>query len=248
MARARNIKPSITTNEKLADLKPFARILFIYLPMFADCEGKLEDRPRRIKAQMFPFDSVDVDNLLTTLDEAGFITRYSVSNSNYILIDKFLKHQNPHKNERDIGSKIPYPDKDGTKTEVVPAHDETDPADSLNLSPDSLNTDSSGKASVAVVWDFFLETFPDKKISLTPKRREKIKTALKNNPVEFLKTAITNFSKDNWKDRYKFSDIIHCFKNQETIERWINFTTEKPKTQAQLDIETEYDKLFEGKK
>jgi hypothetical protein len=44
--------------------------------MLADREGRLEDRPARIKAEAFPYwPVVDVENLLKSLTQTGFITR-----------------------------------------------------------------------------------------------------------------------------------------------------------------------------
>lgn len=99
MARARNIKPGIMENEDLAELDPFARLLFIYLWMLADREGRLEDRPKKIKVKALPYDDVDADALLNSLQSKGFIVRYTVSGVGYIQILSFLKHQKPHSNE-----------------------------------------------------------------------------------------------------------------------------------------------------
>ena len=50
-------------NEELADLDPIARLLFIYLWMLADREGRLEDRPKRIAGRALPYDrEADVDD------------------------------------------------------------------------------------------------------------------------------------------------------------------------------------------
>jgi hypothetical protein len=92
-------------NEDLADLAPIARLLFIYLWMLADREGRLEDRPRKIKAKALPYDEVDADELLDELKAAGFIARYEVKGQRYIQIVTFLKHQKPHSNE--IESNLP---------------------------------------------------------------------------------------------------------------------------------------------
>lgn len=106
MARARNIKPSIMDNDELAALDPLNRLLFIYLWMLADKEGRLEDRPKRIAAQALPYDrTADVGAMLDDLQSAGFIVRYSVEGLNYIQIMAFSKHQNPHVREAD--SEIP---------------------------------------------------------------------------------------------------------------------------------------------
>lgn len=109
MARSRNIKPAIMDNEELAELPFEARLLFIYLWMLADREGRLEDRPKRIAAQALPYDrDVDVINTLTLLQRSGFIERYEAQGSRYIQITGFTKHQVPH--HKEAASEIPPPD------------------------------------------------------------------------------------------------------------------------------------------
>lgn len=113
--RARSLKPGFFENEFLAELGPYAQLLFAGLWGLADREGKLEDRPARIKAQVFPYYEPDpeVDELLDMLDRAGFIMRYRVENGSYIKILTFIKHQNPHRKESP--SFIPEPDQGQTK-------------------------------------------------------------------------------------------------------------------------------------
>lgn len=114
MARARNIKPSFFTNDKLAECEPLARLLFAGLWTIADKEGRLEDLPRKIKILTLPYDDCDCDKLLSQLEEHLFIERYQVENNNYIQIVNFKKHQNPHVKE--AASSIPAPDKHHTST------------------------------------------------------------------------------------------------------------------------------------
>ena len=102
MARARNIKPSIMDNEDLADLDPLERLLFIYLWMLADREGRLEDRPKRIAKQAMSYDRhADADAMLANLQTAGFLRRYQVGGHGFIQILNFVKHQAPHGTEKD---------------------------------------------------------------------------------------------------------------------------------------------------
>lgn len=108
MARARNIKPGFFKNEDLAELNYEARLLFAGLWTLADREGRLEDRPKKIKMEVFPGDSLDVDKLLQKLHDAGgFIQRYEVEGKRYIQIINFKKHQSPHFKEPP--STIPKP-------------------------------------------------------------------------------------------------------------------------------------------
>ncbi|WP_448678945.1 hypothetical protein [Pseudomonas nicosulfuronedens] len=101
MARARNIKPGLFENEELAELGPFDRLLFIGLWTLADREGRLEDRPKRIKMKLFPGDDYDVDEGLAALAEKGFVIRYEVEGYAVVEVANFLKHQKPHGTEKD---------------------------------------------------------------------------------------------------------------------------------------------------
>lgn len=106
MARSRNIKPSIMANEELAELDPLDRLLFIFLWMLADREGRLEDRPKRIAAQALAYDrGADADLMIARLASAGFVKRYMVDGVPYLQITNFAKHQAPHGTEKD--SEIP---------------------------------------------------------------------------------------------------------------------------------------------
>lgn len=112
MARSRNIKPSIMANEELAELDPIQRLMFIYLWMLADREGRVEDRPKRIAAQAFPYDNIEADSVLQLLQESGFIRRYEADGKKIILVLNFNKHQSPHGTEKDSE----LPDESGTYT------------------------------------------------------------------------------------------------------------------------------------
>ncbi len=107
MARIRTIKPSFFTDDHLADLPLAARLLFIGLWCVSDREGRVEDRPKKLKAELLPFDKANVEALLGQLADAGFIVRYVYENDPYIQVVNFTKHQIPHIKER--ASTIPAP-------------------------------------------------------------------------------------------------------------------------------------------
>ena len=117
MARARNIKPGLFKNEVLGVADPLFTLLFEGLWLLADREGRLEDRPLRIKAEIFPYRDIDADTMLSWLEENGFIQRYTAAGKKYIQVCEFVKHQNPHKNEPD--SSIPSPDGSGATSEEI---------------------------------------------------------------------------------------------------------------------------------
>lgn len=107
MARARNIKPGFFKNELLAECSPWARLCFAGLWTLADRKGRLEDRPKRIKGELFAFDSIEVDPLLAELEGHGFLVRYKNLDGSFIQITKFLEHQSPHYSEKDSVIKPP---------------------------------------------------------------------------------------------------------------------------------------------
>ena len=101
MARARNIKPSFFKNELLAEMDAFDRLLFIGLWCLADREGRIEDRPKRIKMELFPCDAYDVNAGLDQLTRHGFLRRYQAGDAAVVSIVNFHKHQTPHGTEKD---------------------------------------------------------------------------------------------------------------------------------------------------
>jgi len=105
--RARNIKPGFFKNEELSEMSTDVRLLFIGLWCLADREGRIEDRPKRIKAELFPFDSFDVDPMLNQLQSKGLIIRYEIENKKYLSVVNFVKHQDPHYREK--ASELPPP-------------------------------------------------------------------------------------------------------------------------------------------
>lgn len=107
MARSRNIKPGFFSNEALAECGPWARLCFAGLWTLADREGRLEDRPKRIKGELFRFDSLDVEPLLDELAAHSFLLRYANEDGHFIQILAFKKHQTPHYSERDSVIKPP---------------------------------------------------------------------------------------------------------------------------------------------
>lgn len=140
MARARNIKPSFFQNEHLAETSPHARLLFIGLWCIADREGRLEDRPKRIKANLFPYEEVDTDALLNELasSRGKFILRYKTPDNCYIQVVNFCKHQHPHIKEG--LSTIPAPDLSDTSTIPAPDIIKTDYDNKETTKEDMINT------------------------------------------------------------------------------------------------------------
>jgi hypothetical protein len=118
MSRSRNIKPGFFKNEVLVQLPFEQRLLFIGLWTVADRAGRFEDRPTKIKLELFPADDVDVDAGLEALHDNGFILRYSCNGGKYCQVLAWAKHQNPHCKE--VASTIPAPCEHGASTMPAP--------------------------------------------------------------------------------------------------------------------------------
>jgi len=144
MARARNIKPSLFKNEVLGVADPMLTILFASLWCLADREGRLEDRPLRIKAETFPYrENININGYLTELERLEFIHRYIYNGTAIIQVINFHKHQNPHKTEKDSTLQEYSEESCGCPLTVKDTlNNGSRPADSGFLIPDSLNTDS----------------------------------------------------------------------------------------------------------
>lgn len=114
MPRIRYLKPDFFTDEDLAELPFKTRIAFAGLWCYADKAGRFEDRPRYLKAMIFPYDTIDMEKELELLASpkkssgCPFIYRYSVDGKKYIQILTWDEHQRPHHTEKD--SEIPEPD------------------------------------------------------------------------------------------------------------------------------------------
>jgi len=152
MARTRNIKPGYFSNDLLAECEPLARILFAGLWCIADRAGRLEYRPKKIKADILPYDDCDVSSLIRQLQERKFVQRYTVSGVTYLQVQNFGKHQKPHMKEPE--STIPAPDSSGSSTVVAGPSSLT-----LNPSPIHLNPIPPSEAAFAAPYDPKSEIF-----------------------------------------------------------------------------------------
>lgn len=111
MPRIRYLKPDFFKDEDLAEHPYWIRLLFAGLWNIADKEGRLEDRIKRIKIDVFPYDKVDIEKGLQELSKPKntskkpFIQRYDINGDKFIQIVNWHKHQKPHHTEQE--SKIP---------------------------------------------------------------------------------------------------------------------------------------------
>jgi hypothetical protein len=183
----------------------------------------LEDRPKRIKGQLFPFDDVDIDALLSELATGSdpFVIRYQVSSIGYICIPKFLAHQRPHGKEP--ASIIPAPEssKTGAKKQsrgkVSASTTKSASSPTLTLEPymgngeplmgngepvdapdsDTLPQPDSPEALVLAWNTLTVAPFPRVK-ELTDQRRVKAKARLRERPMAVWRDVIKRIAQSGF--------------------------------------------------
>lgn len=143
--RARSLKPALFKNEDLGSADPLYTILFEGLWCLADREGRLEDRPMRICAELFPYrrqiTERKLDAMLDWLLQRKMVIRYVADGKRLIQVTNFVSHQNPHKNEAPSKYQAPTPNDSGASTRLAP--ERVDPkTEALGLTPSSLTPDS----------------------------------------------------------------------------------------------------------
>lgn len=93
MARIRTVKPEFWVDEKVVELDPWTRLLFIGMWNFADDQGFLDFAPRRIKMQVFPGDVTDVVPLIDELLKHGLVRAYTSPIGPVLHIVNWTRHQ-----------------------------------------------------------------------------------------------------------------------------------------------------------
>ena len=224
MARIRSLKPDFFKDEDLAVLPFEARLLFEGLWCYADKEGRLEDRPKYLKAEIFPYDKIDIEKLLNLLSspqiperpQKVFIRRYTVNCRNYIDIPEFLKHQSPHNTEKDSV----LPPFNGVLT-VNNTLINNDTQSSGESDPISL---SESKSLLKNKFEIFYKSYPKKKAKI-----EAEKAFSKLNPDDTLLNAMLSAidkakkSEDWMKDKGRYIPYPATWIN---AKRWLDEETE----------------------
>jgi len=96
MARNRTISPDFWTMEAVIDCPAMTRLLFIGLWNFADDLGVQPLRPRTIRMQVFPGDTItndDVRAMIEALAARGLVRIYTVDGAEYVAVVDWTQMQ-----------------------------------------------------------------------------------------------------------------------------------------------------------
>lgn len=125
MGRIRTVKPELFKHEELFDLEEETslpiRVAFIGLFTVCDRNGRFKWRPRTLKLDVLPYDSVEFSRVLDALATRGFIQKYAIDGEEYGVIPSFARHQII--NNREGESDIPSP----TESSFIPTTSTRDP-------------------------------------------------------------------------------------------------------------------------
>lgn len=95
MARIRSVHPGQWKDQDFVECSFGARLLALALRNEADDQGIFEWKPKQIKMNVFPADSVDVDALLAELVQFNIVKAYEVDGRRLGAIRNFRRYQRP---------------------------------------------------------------------------------------------------------------------------------------------------------
>ena len=236
--RARSLKPGFFKNEDLAELPFEARLLFAGLWGFSDREGRFEWRPKKIEAEIFPYDKVSIEKLLSLLCDKKFVERYVVDGHAYGRLPTFLEHQRPHPNE--AKSKIPNKP-DDIASDIPLRGDAVEKTDNVSLTPSSLTPSSLTPDSslgdfvtllgqpheIVFLFNETVKYIP--RVTKTRSRDDKIRTRLKEHR-----------ERDWWKTVFEKADNILIPSKKQGQKDWF------PTFDWIIDNDKNAVKVFEG--
>ena len=112
MARKREIHPDVLRHEGMIDAEARTglpiRLAYIALWTVADREGRFRWRPRRLRAESMPLDTLDMDAVLAELLQLKSVWRYGADGEHGCMPPRtWAKYQHPHPKE--VASEIPAP-------------------------------------------------------------------------------------------------------------------------------------------
>lgn len=231
MPRTRSIKPEFWSDEKLSQISMNARLLFIGMWTYSDDYGVVKGNIRWLKSMIFPYEEISIKKIETWIDELIKLQRilpFKHSGETYFFIPNFLKHQTINRPSKNRNPEPPQNilaalNDDSLSTHALLTDEtETETETETNMSKTTLpkpNGFDDRIHSILQNWNQFAERMGLATIrSITPKRRQKLRSRLKEKQFDFpaILTKIENSDfllglTTNW--RVDFDFIIHSQEN-----------------------------------
>lgn len=252
MARIRTIKPEFWTDEKIGECSTNARLLFVGTWTFADDAGNIERSAKQLKAQVFPYDSIDCEPLLRELIAAGLLIEYQVEAKIYLHINGFGVHQ---KIDRPGKPRCPAFDQ---SLSIRRTFDEYSSKSRRALAPESKGRESKGRESLGsedrtlsseldrpgdceTVFAHWQREHGHAQAKLDPKRRKLIRNALATYDADTLCQAISGYKLSphhmGQNDRHTvYDDIELMLRDSKHIEAGLGFARAVEPAKSQVEI------------
>lgn len=219
MARKRMIDPEFFLDESLCEVSAFARLL--YIGLWSICDDNYATLPHRskwIKAQVFPYDTVNIDKLLTELEQIGVIIKFTVEEQEFWYIKNFFKYQ-----KVDRPSKPKYPPYNENTRRVLDTTS-TNTRTEVKLSKDNIKESKTNEIDSFI---FSFNKLSGKNYLVTDDRRIKLAARLRKYSMEDLVKATESLLKSSFhtgkNDKatwYATPDFI--LRSDEQVDKWLN--------------------------
>lgn len=145
MARIRTIKPDFYTDETLGECSPTTRLLFIGMWSHADDHGNLDRSSKQLRAQVFPYDSLECEPLIQELLSKELVIEYQYEGKKYLHVPGFTEHQ---KIEKKSLPKFPPYQESWSSRRVVGEHSPPSSGSSLGREGKVVEGSAEGKPPV----------------------------------------------------------------------------------------------------
>lgn len=158
MANRRMINSGVWCDEKFLTFDDVTRLVWFGIITTADDQGRLQDNPLLIKAQLFPADRKSASLISKSLDrltDAGMITRYEKDGKSLVQIVNWWEHQSPA-----WASESDYPAPDNW-IDRVKVHAKGGGIQKLNWELDGGYVESELPDTQALCSDYVAPTLPD---------------------------------------------------------------------------------------
>lgn len=211
------ISPEFFLDEELAEVSAHARLLYIGTWQICDdINATLPNRPKWIKAQIFPYDSVNIEKLIVELINIKKLLPFMKDNQSFLFIKNFNKHQRV-----DRPSQIrKYPEYIEGEAGALD-EPSTSPRDEVKISISKVK-----RNNIHVFLSYFNEK-SGKNYQVTDDRSDALERRLKKYSMEQVKLAIDallksphHIGKNKSGTWYATPDFL--LRNDEMIDRWLN--------------------------
>lgn len=249
----RAIQDSVAASESLSRVSHGAERLYWRILAATDSHGRLSGGVAKVRAQCLPLVKArdgEIAHWLDELEEVGRILRYTAQGRECIQVSEFEQNQPTEFLRKRGQSRFPAPPKksafagdsrtrpekavaeekerrrelnvpNGTSSASVPTGDASPCSPSNNGA-----VDRDAVQTVYDHWRTALSKSDKRYAAISPARRQKITTRLREFEAAELCRAIDAVAADDWPERHRHDDLTVIFRNREKVDYWLERATD----------------------